>query len=392
MQFLYTGTFTFKLRGDDKASLFMSDAGTLTNLQYPTSYQAFLDDSTVEFTQPTSNDWKYSAEPKDFNAGDVVYTEIWFNQGYGGSWLNFDIECAGTGCGTKPYIQEFTESNNIQATYYDLACSTTDLNDPKLPLTPSGCSAPYNTELLSSVNLLARMPLDGINVGNSGHSTYVGAIVEGWLHLKLSGTYEFRLSSDDGSQLYLSEKVINNYNNADDALKIDNCSGSLNRCAQAEDISNPTASWDTTSTSSMVFVGVQYVQLKWDAHLSLVINYIGDTTNPTQFQMYEWVDKSKFGSLLRSYEWPKGVKSLDALDALDETVTSLPRTGPAAIVPLPDEDWELGLIGYSEKDDYIALVYEGYMYFPEAGEYIFYLKSDDGSRLYINDNLVVNGK
>lgn len=371
MQFLYTGKFTFKLRGKDKASLFMSlNVGTLSNLPYPTPYKAFLVDSTVEFTQPTSFDWK-SSDPKDFNAGDVVYTEIWLNQAKDVSWLNFDIECAGTGCGTKPYIQNFTESNNIQATYYDLACSTTD----GLPLTPSGCSAPYNTELLSSVNLLAEQ--DVVNVGNSGHSTNVGAIVEGWLHLKLSGIYEFQLCSDDKAYLYLSDKVINNYADEEPVLKCESY-----RCTIYP------LQWDG---AAMVFVGVQYIQNIGPAHLSLVINYIGDsdTTYRTQFQMYEWVDKSKFGSWLRSYEWPKDVKSLDALD---ETVTSLPRTGPAAIVPLPYENWGTGQVGYSGKSDYVALVYEGWIYFADAGEYTFYLKSDDGSRLFINGNLVVNGK
>lgn len=43
-----------------------------------------------------------------------------------------------------------------------------------------------------------------------------------------------------------------------------------------------------------------------------------------------------------------------------------------------------------EQEDHFAFIYEGFINIEKAGSYTFYLKSDDGSRLYINDQMVVN--
>ncbi len=43
-----------------------------------------------------------------------------------------------------------------------------------------------------------------------------------------------------------------------------------------------------------------------------------------------------------------------------------------------------------DKDDYFAFAYDGYINISKSGKYAFYTLSDDGSKLYINDKLVVN--
>lgn len=43
-----------------------------------------------------------------------------------------------------------------------------------------------------------------------------------------------------------------------------------------------------------------------------------------------------------------------------------------------------------EQDDYYAFTFDGYIDIDEAGTYFFYTDSDEGSRLYINDRLVVD--
>ncbi|MCO5239689.1 MAG: PA14 domain-containing protein [Chitinophagaceae bacterium] len=47
-------------------------------------------------------------------------------------------------------------------------------------------------------------------------------------------------------------------------------------------------------------------------------------------------------------------------------------------------------LGMQMRQDNFALKFEGYINIITEGDYIFYLNSDDGSRLYIDDNLVVN--
>jgi hypothetical protein len=43
-----------------------------------------------------------------------------------------------------------------------------------------------------------------------------------------------------------------------------------------------------------------------------------------------------------------------------------------------------------EKDQYFSFDYEGYINIPEAGEYTFYLATNDGGRFYIDDQMLIN--
>ena len=46
--------------------------------------------------------------------------------------------------------------------------------------------------------------------------------------------------------------------------------------------------------------------------------------------------------------------------------------------------------GHADKEDHIGLVFEGYVAAPESGIYTFYTESDDGSRLYVNNEMIVD--
>ena len=46
--------------------------------------------------------------------------------------------------------------------------------------------------------------------------------------------------------------------------------------------------------------------------------------------------------------------------------------------------------GYADKEDEIGLVFEGYVQVPESGIFTLFTESDDGSRLYINDKMIVD--
>ncbi len=47
-------------------------------------------------------------------------------------------------------------------------------------------------------------------------------------------------------------------------------------------------------------------------------------------------------------------------------------------------------LGKQEKEDYWAMQYDGFIRIPKQGMYSFYLNSDDGSKLFIGDRLIVN--
>jgi alpha-L-fucosidase len=43
-----------------------------------------------------------------------------------------------------------------------------------------------------------------------------------------------------------------------------------------------------------------------------------------------------------------------------------------------------------EREQYFAFDYEGYIRIPEDGIYTFYLTTNDGGRLFIDDNILIN--
>ena len=43
-----------------------------------------------------------------------------------------------------------------------------------------------------------------------------------------------------------------------------------------------------------------------------------------------------------------------------------------------------------EKNQYFSFDYKGYINIPEAGEYTFYLATNDGGRFYIDDHMLIN--
>ena len=51
---------------------------------------------------------------------------------------------------------------------------------------------------------------------------------------------------------------------------------------------------------------------------------------------------------------------------------------------------KISIEGHADKRDDIGLVFEGYVEVPESGIYTAFTESDDGSRLYINDKMVVD--
>lgn len=52
--------------------------------------------------------------------------------------------------------------------------------------------------------------------------------------------------------------------------------------------------------------------------------------------------------------------------------------------------YDLNLKNINHREDHFAIQYNGFIKIPSAGKYTFYLKSDDGSKLYIDDKQIVD--
>src|ERR1700704_1411356 len=59
-------------------------------------------------------------------------------------------------------------------------------------------------------------------------------------------------------------------------------------------------------------------------------------------------------------------------------------------IDIPNRAWSTGFPGVSDRFEWFAIEYKGKFKAKKAGHYLFRLVSDDGSKLFIDDSLVVN--
>lgn len=78
-----------------------------------------------------------------------------------------------------------------------------------------------------------------------------------------------------------------------------------------------------------------------------------------------------------SYKFSKG--NFSSVDQLDTSVVVTKGIAP-----------DLSLVKFKEKSNAFGVIYEGYVKVEDTGIYSFSLASDDGSKLYINDELVID--
>jgi hypothetical protein len=62
----------------------------------------------------------------------------------------------------------------------------------------------------------------------------------------------------------------------------------------------------------------------------------------------------------------------------------------ATSLNIPTQDFRNGFPGVTDRFEWFAIDYRGRFWIEHAGPYMFFLKSDDGSNLYIDDRLLVN--
>jgi hypothetical protein len=62
----------------------------------------------------------------------------------------------------------------------------------------------------------------------------------------------------------------------------------------------------------------------------------------------------------------------------------------ASSLNMPTQDFRIGFPGVSKRNEWFAIDYKGKFWIERPGSYKFALTSDDGSKLYIDDQLVVD--
>ncbi len=85
------------------------------------------------------------------------------------------------------------------------------------------------------------------------------------------------------------------------------------------------------------------------------------------------------------YFLPKGTTVLPDFEALEPVGTIW-----ASRLNVPPRHWSDGFPGITERFEWFAINYTGRFWIDKPGRYSFALLSDDGSKLYIDDNLIID--
>ncbi len=214
--------------------------------------------------------------------------------------------------------------------------------------------SPYKTATVPAINY----PRAFNNIAGSGKSSNVGIVYTGQIIIPIDDTYTFFLSSEDGSMLFIDGAPV---------------------------VSNDFVHNMTPDVSGAVAL----------------------TAGPHDFRVEFFSGSSMYGGIVVS--WQRASFSKQVIPASAFVAPGLHAdyyTLPAALSQLPsfagrtpyktsvaaqlNEPSSSGLFMDSERADEILASFDGYFVAPTQGSYTFFTESDDGSRLYLGSNTVVN--
>lgn len=223
----------------------------------------------------------------------------------------------------------------------------------------------FNTLTPVYKGLIDRITVDNAIYGVPRNRTDNFAVrYKGYIYVIEDGVYRFSLTSDDGSKLFIANQQV-----------IDN---------------NGLHATETKTATLMLRRGfipieVQYFEATGGETLSLTMHDV-------------LADKPSSVSL-----WNKGADAAVGLVLINRTILSGIRyeynEGVYNQLPVNFNTLPLQSIGAltnfslaipNRRADNFAVHYKGFIDVPYEGEWVFYLKSDEGSKLYVGDNLIIN--
>ena len=188
----------------------------------------------------------------------------------------------------------------------------------------------------------------------------------GFIDVPSDGQYTFYTSSDDGSMLYIDNQlVVNN----DGLHSLQEKSGTIGLKAGKHAIS------------------VGYTQQSGDANLSVSYSGAGIAKQVIP-SMVSYRNNSSDG-LLPAVNPSNVINGIDYKYYEANNLTTVPDFSQLTPVKTGSVDnYDLSIIPHRKED--FAVNFSGYIDVPTDGQYTFYTSSDDGSMLYIDNQLVVN--
>ena len=202
-----------------------------------------------------------------------------------------------------------------------------------------------------------------------------GITFMGYIEVPEKGEYTFYLDSDDGSCLWIGDSLVVNNDGLHEATE---ASGTIGLEAGYHAISiqyfqntgsvHLEVSYESSGISKQIIP-----ENAWSHEAGDIPTLPGDCTGSDGQRCPDMPQSPQPGL---AFEYFEGSWSI----LPDFTVLTPVSTG-IADTPHP---------GYGLLEDGYGLVFSGYVEVPASGDYTFYVNSDDGSRLWIGDTLVVD--
>ncbi|MEO5995103.1 MAG: PA14 domain-containing protein [Chitinophagaceae bacterium] len=194
-----------------------------------------------------------------------------------------------------------------------------------------------------------------VDVSPKSRDDYFAFLWEGFIKIPTPGNYTFEVVSDDGGKLYFNSLYDPNANalvNNDGLHPAYSASASININAAG---SYPIA------ISFFENSGGEVMQVYWSGP--------GFSRQPIPNEAFSSQPTSVVGNGLKYKYYEGNWSGLPDFNSLQPA-----KTGSIANIDISPRS----------RDDYFAFLWEGYIKIPTAGNYIFELISDDGSKLYFN--------
>ena len=197
-----------------------------------------------------------------------------------------------------------------------------------------------------------------ININVTNRSDYYAFIWQGYIKLPAAGTYTFETISDDGSKVYFNtpysadgNAVVNN-----DGL---HAAGSVKG-----DV--------TVSAAGSYPITITYFEKGSNQVMELYYSGPGISRQLIPDSAFTQIGSPPAPTGGLGYKYYEG----DFSTLPDFTVLTPVKTGKSSNVDLS--------VRTPGREDYYAVLWQGYIYIPSAGLYNFETISDDGSKLYFN--------
>ncbi len=220
--------------------------------------------------------------------------------------------------------------------------------------------------------------------GVTSRSEWFAINYHGTINVPQTGKYNFRLSSDDGSRLYVDDKLV---------IDNDGQHGTV-----AKEIS-------VALTRGAHPVRIAYFQAAVGNPLALVLE------TGRECAAYQLFDSASFAPAVAKPAVSASQQNVfgsagqipfslqgdiyglsDDTGKLPDDFGNLPCLGRiyATQLNVPSRTFTDGFPGVTDRFVWFAIDYHGTMLIPQAGKYNFRLTSDDGSKLYIDGKLLID--